>query len=480
MAATNNYITLEEIPIVSLSPEVRRHLILYHRYNDLFYDKKTRKVTRLRQTDVKLRSGFQPFETQEGKRIRSKKLSKEAELTEQIDDLAEQINGLLDDDKSLRNQLVEMQDLVSNVPQLKSSLQTLNMEYQEVKAENDQMIKIVNEVLETSGNLSSSELMQELRDIIKSCKENMNSQAVKNDDLLVQLRGEVDAYRQSGREKDLKLDTLSRELQESKENLNAMKQVLLEAKQSVDCEEIQRKLNDKEAEVDHIREELESLNSQNESLMSKLSQRMPSADCSMYVEQISSLQQEFVDRLDEQVVLNKEMNEAQREEIRAIQLLLDMMKEENETLLNANKNLKSKLKDCEESTNEIEIDILKLENSKLQVENDKLQNKLHLCRYEEQQEITEYEDELYHELEEKVKEKDKIYKVKYTNEQLAKLSRDLIDQNDELLRRLQFYAEHLCDLCDVDDTQKQEMVDDIFLLKSYGDNAKNVFETIAM
>jgi hypothetical protein len=465
MAATN-IVLRENIPMQELPDDVRVNLILKGKveYDGMFlnYNRGTGKVNQLQPVDKGLRSGAIAFDLG-GK---SKKLSKDVVL-------------LLEQYEYLRNQLVEMQDLVSNVPQLESSFQILNMEYQDVKAQNDQMMKIVNEVLETKGDLSNSDLMQELRDIIKTCKENMNNQAVKNDDLLVQLRGEVDAYRQSSREKDRNLDILSRKLQESEEKLNDMNKVLLEARQSVDCEGIERKLNDKEAEVNHIREELESLNSQNENLMRKLSQRMPSTDCSMYVKQISSLQQEFVDRLDEQVVLNREMNEAQREEIRVIQLLLDMMKEENDNLVNANKNLKSKLKDCEESTNEIELDILKLENSKLQVENDKLQNKLHLCRFDEQQEIREYEDELYHELQEKVKEKDKIYKVKYTNEQLAKLSRDLIDQNDELLRRLQFYAEHLCELCDVDDTQKQEMVDDIFLLKSYGDNAKNVFETIA-
>ena len=362
---------------------------------------------------------------------------------------------------------------------MERNLEKLNMEYQDVKAQNDQMMKIVSEVVDSKADLSNADLIQELRDIIKACKDNMKNQAVKNDDLLMTLRREVEECRQNGFEKDKNIEALSLQLQESKTKLSEMNDILLDATKSINCEDVKRRLYEKETEVDRIREELESLNSQNENLMRKLAQKSPGLDCSMYIRQISSLQKECVEKLDEQVELNREMNEAQNEELRIIQYLLEEMKDENEKLINANRGLKSKLKDCEEATNEIELDILKLENSKLQVENDQLMDKVRLCKYEEEQEVREFQDQLFYEIDEKVKEKDKVKSVKYKNNQLKNLSKNLIDQNDELLRRIQFYAEHLCELCSVDDEQKQEMIDDMILLQNYGEKAKIDFESIA-
>ena len=208
------------------------------------------------------------------------------------------------------------------------------------------------------------------------------------------------------------------------------------------------------------------MNDENKQLILKLSQKSFNVDCSMYISEISKIQEECLLKFQEQAELNKEMNEVQGEELKMIKRILDDLQMQNKNLLSLNKDLNTKLRDCEESAESIQIDILKLENQTLKMDIDKLKEKVALLQYEEQKESSDYEDEIIHRMEEIERQKLKEKKLEHSNEKLRLVSAQILEQNEELLQRLRFYAEHFCELCNTTDEQKSQIFEDLLQLEN--------------
>ena len=64
-------------------------------------------------------------------------------------------------------------------------------------------------------------------------------------------------------------------------------------------------------------------------------------------------------------------------------------------------------------------------------------------------------------MDEKEKVLEKVSKVQYRNEQLKQISEKLTEQNVELMKRREFFSEHFCKLCAVNDEQKDQIADDL-------------------
>lgn len=439
----------ENIPFNILPDDVRIDLITKGKakYGEKFlqYDRKTRRVNALRPRDLDLRSGRPVFDIEEKKR----KMSKD-------------VQALLEEDAYLRDQLNEMQSLISSVPDLESKLEKLNSEYTDLKLQNDQVMNVVRDTLDGKVYANNDEMLSQLRLAIHKCREQVQSQSERNDSLLQTLRAELESCNESTLRKDTEISSLKNELNESNNKLELMKTAILEVqRQTANCDDMKAALDEKQQEIQRIRSELESLNSDNEILMQNLSQKSVGQDCSVYITQLTQLQRECEAKLLEQSMINKEVIDAVKDEMSVVQFLLEEMKEQNRNLLSINRNLNMKVKDCEESSLSMDMDMLKLENENLLKEIDKKKTQIQQLKNKEKEEIFRYEEELYRQMDEKQKLKEKLTSMKYKNEKLNELSKNLSNQNVLLLNRIQFFSEHFCDLCGVSDDQKDQIADDL-------------------
>jgi chromosome segregation ATPase len=448
--SVHNIVEGEDRNILELPDDVQSNLYLtgkaYYNGKNLHFDRHTRKVRELKAEESKLRSGAPMFG------LKGKKISQE-------------VQALMDDHKILEKQLDEMKGLISKVPELEYELQQRTAEYRALKAQNKQILNIVREVLDTTDyEESNDEMLAQLREAIHKCRENLQSQSEQNDTLLETLRAEVKLCNEGRTRQEAKILSLTSELDKSNDELEAMRLAILDAeRQTLNCDDIKAVLDEKESEIQRIREELESLNSQHERLKRNLSQKSGGQDCSVYITQLTQLQQECEKKLEEQSVINRQVTDAIKEEMSTVQYLLEEMKAQNYNLLDINRTLKMRVKDCEVSSATIDNDmeILKLENANLLTKIDEMNAQIRQLKNQLENKEIEYEEAIFHEMREKEKVQKRVSNVQYRNEQLRQISEKLTEQNVELMKRLEFFSEHFCDLCGVNDEQKDQIADDL-------------------
>lgn len=116
-----------------------------------------------------------------------------------------------------------------------------------------------------------------------------------------------------------------------------------------------------------------------------------------------------------------------------------------------------------ETVNETDMDILKLQNATLLTEIDKLNAEIRRLTYDKKQTSGEYERNL---LEKKAKENDKLFN----------LLEQVIIHNNELVEQIQFFSSHLCELCEMNDEDEEQMVQYIIDLQKKSKDFNAMFK----